>query len=356
MNPSMRRWYPGRVIGVLVLAVAPTVVPTAAGADSAVPSDPVFVALLTDGSTIAGRLARVEPGSGITLVQADETERSVAVAQLVKLTRTAAPVPVGPEGGVVLLPGNDRLARCLVGVAGDTSLRVQTTALGPLAIPLDALAGLILQRPPRTDAAEALEGRLKAEPGAAERLWLANGDRVDGLFAGLSEREVAFQPPTGRVGFARAGVLALGFNPKLVAARFDRGQLVGPTRFGVEVRIPIGEVAQVRVGGSSVVYLSDREADRVVYESYLGPTRPYRRNGSVAGGPVRLGPSCSTSSTPGRDASRPRWGWTTRPARSAASPSGSSSTANRSSTAPAWGRAIPRARSTSRSRGENRWS
>ena len=183
---------------------------------------------------------------------------------------------------------------------------------GRLAIPLDSITALIFSPPRSPEAIDALEVQVRAEAPAAEQLWLVNGDRLDGLLAGLTDRQVVFRPPTGKMPLPRSGVVALGFNPKqvveqapagayfewhlldgsrvgLAGSRVERGQVVGVARFGGEVRFPIGEVARVRVLGGSVAYLSDREADKVVYESYLGPTRPYRRGTSVAGPAIRLG-------------------------------------------------------------------
>ena len=71
--------------------------------------------------------------------------------------------------------------------------------------------------------------------------------------------------------------------------KVERGQVVGQARFGAEIRLPLGELSQVHVVGGPVVYLSDREPDRFVYEPYIGPTRPHRRDSSVLGTPIRLG-------------------------------------------------------------------
>jgi len=279
---------------------------------AAVPSDPIFGALLTDGSIISGRVIRVDPVEGVILAGPDGDERGLKVDRLVKLTRDGGPPPSVVEGGSVLLPHGDRLARCVINASGDTTLDVQSVSIGKLAVPLDAMLGLILAPPNEIDALDALEAKVRGEPRDAERLWLRNGDKVDGLFAGMTEKQVAFQPPSGRVALPRSGVVAVGFNPGqvveenppgpffewllldgsrvgLAQSRVDRGVVVGQTRFGVEVRVPIGEVARIRVLNASVVYLSDRDADRAVYEPYLGPTRPYRRDASVVGPSLKLG-------------------------------------------------------------------
>jgi hypothetical protein len=71
--------------------------------------------------------------------------------------------------------------------------------------------------------------------------------------------------------------------------RVERGQVIGTTRFGAEVRLPVGELALVHALNGPVAYLSDRETNGVLYEPYVGPTRNYRRNATVAGEVLRVG-------------------------------------------------------------------
>ena len=291
----------------------PPAAPRPAAVAAVVPSDPAFAALLVDGTTVAGRLVGTDAAGGITLAEPAGGERTVPLDRLVKLARDGTPAPpVAAEGGIVLLPGGDRLAHCNIGAAGDATVDVLWESMGGrLAIPLDAMTALILSPPREPDATDALAAQIRAGAPAAEQLWLTNGDRLDGLFAGLTDKQVAFQPANGKVALPRSGVVALAFNPAQVAeqppagpylewalldgsrvgldrSRVERGQVIGRARFGGEVRFPVGEVARARVLGAGVEYLSDRDVDKVAYESYLGPTRPYRRGLSVAGTPLRL--------------------------------------------------------------------
>ena len=285
--------------------------PGAPGATT--PSDPAFVALLTDGTTESGQVRRLGAAGGVTLAGPGDSERTIPTDRLVKLTREGASPPSKVEGGgVVVFPDGDRLAHCRIGVAGETKLDVHSSPLENVAVPLDSILGLILESPAESDAEAALVARVRSEPRSSELLWLANGDKLPGLFAGLDEKRVAFQPATGRVELDRPGVVAIGFDPAQVDykrpagpffeltlvdgsrlgatdVRVERGQVVGKARFGAEIRLPLGELAQVHVLGGSATYLSDREPDRFLYEPYIGPTRPHRRDASVAGTPLRLG-------------------------------------------------------------------
>jgi hypothetical protein len=266
----------------------------------AVPSDPAFTALLTDGSTVAGQLRRLGESEGVTLADEAGQEHSMPFGRLVKLTR---------EGGeAVLFPDGDRIARCKIGKSTDFAIGVHSFAMEDLAVPIDAILGLVLNAPTEPDAADALMVRVRGEPRTTETAWLANGDKLTGLFAGIDDRNLLFQTPGGKLDLRRtdSGVIALGFAQGQViyrrpAGRFleltlldgsrlgvtktrvERGQVIATTRFDAEVRLPLGELAQVHALNGSVAYLSDRETTDTLSEPYVGPTRPYRRNTNVAG-------------------------------------------------------------------------
>ena len=293
----------------------PTLLLLAGAADpvppgSTVPSDPVFTALLTDASTATGRIRQLGPDGSLTLVDEKGAERAVPPGRLVKLTRDRLAPALPPEGPLVLFPDGDRL-RVSNATAGDDAVDVQTLALGELKIPPDRPLGLVLNPPTDPDAIDALLTRIRDEPRNSEVLWLTNGDRMVGGFLGLGKDKLAFQPETGKVELDRGGIVALGFDPALAtyprpkgpfleltltdgsrlgvtAARVERGQVVATSRFGPEVRLPLGELARVHVLGGAVAYLADRADAITVYEGYLGPTRPYRRDGTVDGHPFRL--------------------------------------------------------------------
>ncbi len=284
-----------------------------AQASASVPSDPTFHALLTDGTTASGLIRELGASGGVTLASGEGAERAIPFDRLVKLTREGTvPPPWTNEGEVVLFPDGDRLAHCVIASAGAADLDVQPVALGKLPVPLDAILGLIFRPPSEPDALDSLESEVRSAPRAAELLWLANGDKLPGLLAGLDDKKVAFQPPAGRVEIDRQGVVALGFAPAQVVYKapagpyleltlidgtrlgltdvhVEHGQVIGTTRFQAPVRFSVGDLALVRALNGPVGYLSDREASGSQYVAYVGPTRPYRRNASVAGRSLQLG-------------------------------------------------------------------
>jgi hypothetical protein len=282
---------------------------------TATPSDPIFRAVLTDGTAVSGQIRKLNEASGVALAVAGGGETTIAADQLVKLTREGASPPAANEGGaVVLFPDGDRLARCIIGQAGDATLEVNPLALGgPIPIPLDALLGLIFKAPGEPEALDSVVAAVRTEPRKnAELLWLTNGDRVLGGFLGLDDKKIRFQPSTGKIELDRGGLQALGFDPGLVnylrpegpyleltlvdgsrlgvtKARVEGGQVVGTSRFGAEIRLPLGELARVHRLSGSVVYLSDREPTATRYVPYFGSVRPYRRGATVAGSTLRVG-------------------------------------------------------------------
>jgi hypothetical protein len=277
----------------------------------ALPSDPIFTALQTDGGTATGRVRQIGPRGAVILVGEDEAERIIPFDRLVKLTRDGVPPPpIPPEGTLVLFPEGDRI-RAIIGPAGETALEVNSEMLGELSVPLEAPIGLVLSPPTEPEALDDLLARLREEPRTSEVLWLSNGDRLTGGLLAMSAETIALQAETGRVEVARGGAIALEFDPALVNyprpegvfleltladgsrlgvtdARLEKGHVTAKARFGAAIRLPLAELTQVHVRGGSVTYLAERAEAAVQYVSYVGPTRPYRRNATVEGHPFLL--------------------------------------------------------------------
>jgi hypothetical protein len=278
---------------------------------STVASDPVFRALLTDGSTKSGRIRQLGPEGKVAL-EAEGSESAVPLARVVKLTRDNDPPQSPPEGALVVFPEGDRLRATIV-VAGETTLQVVPPALGEdkLAIPLDVLLGIVLAPPTEVEATEALLARVRGEARTGDVLWLANRDRLAGSFLELTPQKVKFQPEAGPTLVDRSGVVAIGFDPKqanyprpkedyleltfldgsrlgVTGCRVEQGHVLAATRFGAPIRLPIAELARVHVRGEAISYLSEREPAGVQYQAYVADPRPYRRDESVEGRTLRL--------------------------------------------------------------------
>lgn len=285
--------------------------------DAAVPSDPVFTVHLLDGQTFAGQLRQLGPGGRLTLVTAEGTERALPLDQVFKLTRDGAPATYAPELPVILLPDGDRLFNAVVGTDKDMAITVQPYALGRvqgnLPLPLDGIVGLVFALPAgESEGADLVLDRIRNDPRESEVLWLVNGDRMAGNFLGLDSTKIRFQTENGTLSLEQAGVSALAFDPALISyprpdgvffeltlsdgsrfgvqhARIEHGLLVGTTRFGADVRVPLNELLAVHARSDRLVYLTERPVAREQSVAYVGPSRPYQRDRTVDGHLFRLG-------------------------------------------------------------------
>ncbi len=282
--------------------------------DPVAPSDPVFDALLADGTTVAGRLKAIGGVAGPEVVLAvgdPAVDRAVPIAKLVKLTRRGVAPPALPEGSVVLLPEGDRLAG-LVHSATEEVLSVTSPLLGDQAVPLTAAVGVVLSPPAEPDALASLFDRVRGQPRDGDLAWLANGDRLAGRFQGLDAEALKFAPEAGPITLDRSSLLAVGFDPALTdyprpegpfleltltdGTRLGvrdpvlaEGNLMAAGRHGAPVRLVVDDLAGLAVRGGAATYLSERPEPAAQYVPYVGPVRPLRLDASVVGGPLLLG-------------------------------------------------------------------
>jgi hypothetical protein len=279
---------------------------------SPVPSDPIFTAYLLDGTTRTGRIHQIGTDTAIALVSAEGKEEVLAPRRLLKLVRESTPVAVAPpEGSLVLFPEGDRLYRTVIGVASETTLEVQSYALGSVAVPLESLLGLVLTLPNESAAVDALLERLRTEKRTSEGLTLANGDRLTGGFLGMNEKRIKFESGNGPIELDRGGIIALGFDPALVVyprperdfleltmadgsrlgvtqARIEQGHVVAMTRFKTLIRLALSELVQIHARTTAIAYLSERKPSAERNVGYVGPPRPCRFDLNVDGHPLRL--------------------------------------------------------------------
>lgn len=284
---------------------------SAAHAGAVVSSDPAFKALLIDGRTVSGRLASLGPGP-IKLISTDGTAHELPLNRLIKLTRDVSAAVPGLDTSHVLLPDGDRIMRVSIESSTETSLEIQSDVLGKLLVPLDGALGLIFADQSRTTELDPLWEQVRAFPRTTEVIWLTNGDRLAGGFLGLYESKIKIQVRGKPVEVDRPGVLALGFDSKLISypkpefdfleltlkdgsrlgvteARIDDGNVMATTRFGAAIKFSLNELIRLHARSSSVVYLSERKTVRDQYQSYVGPTREYRVDRTVDGHPFHLG-------------------------------------------------------------------
>ena len=179
---------PGSTLGARALLVVVAVLVASSGSGGAaadpVQPDPTFTALSLDGRTTRGRLVSLGPGV-ITLASEEGARHELPLGTVFKITREAAGSVTAVDRSMVVLPEGDRLTRVALGAANETSLEVQSDALGKLSIPLESILGWIMVEPSVRDDIDLMWDRLRLEPRKDEVVWLSNGDRLTGSFLGF---------------------------------------------------------------------------------------------------------------------------------------------------------------------------
>ena len=164
----------------------------AAGRNLPVPSEPVFTGLQVDGRTLTGRIVAIDPDR-VILASEENAKEELPFRSLVKLTRELRSSPPVPEGSHRALPGGDRLMRVIVGATTDTALEVQShSALGKLAIPLDASSGSCSRRRTRPRRSTRCWEQVRGEPQVDGRHLAGQRRPIDGGIPrpGRSRRQV----------------------------------------------------------------------------------------------------------------------------------------------------------------------
>jgi NPCBM/NEW2 domain len=275
-------------------------------------ADPIFTALLIDGRSHSGRIVSLGE-TGVTIATREGKKEKLPLDQLVKLTRDSqGAMAAGENTQAVLLAEGDRLMRATIFSATDASLELKSEILGKLEVPLDSILGMILKGSGPAENFESLRNQVLFESRSSEVVWLNNGDRLEGSFLGMDERAIKLQVGEKPVEIERSGAVAMGFDPALIryprpkgafleatlsdgtriglaSARLVEGNVEATTRFGKAVRFPVTTLTRLHSRSASVIYLSERKPAAAQYDSYIGPSRPYRVDRAVDGHPIQLG-------------------------------------------------------------------
>jgi hypothetical protein len=283
--------------------------------------EPVFALHLADGTTPVGLLREI---GGDWSIRLDGIKSFHAAGMdVISLRRQGMQLPPRPVGEQVVLSNGDRVPLLVGAVVRLTGERLDATPQSPLKVvtgselklPLAAVALLWIAAPDGTDEPALLLRRLLAARRSKDVVLLRNGDRVEGtvtaLDRGTSCRLEVNKKPL-EVPFAR--VAAIAFNTDLLArprpkgpfgylvlsnggrlalasAQVDvkRGVLLAKTILGTAVHVPILHVAALDLLQGRASYLSDLEPRSYQHTPFLGVSWPLVKDGSAAGGDLRLG-------------------------------------------------------------------
>lgn len=225
--------------------------------------------------------------------------------------RTSAIAPTDP---LVVLAGGDILALRaeLIDDESLTARWVHFPTWPAIKLPLEAVRGLLLNRPAGAAAGARLFNQIFEYREPQDAIILANGDNLAGEIIGLDEKTLSLQNPPGTSSIDRSGIRAIIFNPTLSnneplkgegaflslidGSRFrardlkfgalDRLSL--RTAFGIQIELPLSAVESVRFLGGCATYLSDLTPANYKFEPFLDLDWPLRNDRNVSGGFLTL--------------------------------------------------------------------
>ena len=218
-----------------------------------------------------------------------------------------------PEQGrgvaLVLADGSILMAE---NVAADKErLTANSELLGTLKLPLEALAGIVLQMPSQPADRDKLLDRLLRATGDADRLLLQNGDELTGLLTGIADEVAKLETDVGPVAIKLDRAAAIILNPTLKhkpkdhrfrawAGLSDGSRLLCAQLLMDRQSLKLTAFGQTFVGspaalvflqplGGRAVYLSDLKPAEYQQTPYLDLSWPYQTDRNVTGGQLRCG-------------------------------------------------------------------
>jgi NPCBM/NEW2 domain len=295
-----------------VAAFPASLVPEGNGEGSA-----LFELETAEGSLHKGPLVELrEDGS---LVLGGRPPLRVPGVEVIALRRLGSRLPPWPSNECVILTSQDVLAGSAAQLQGDQLVLRAELSNRPaegeqdMLLNMPIISVIWLGAPADGEQTELLQRRLLTEQRRHDVLWLRNGDRLEGLFAGVDGKTVSFKTeqakPTqihrGRVAAialstelalrprARSTythvVLANGSRISLATVRLEASDLVGKTLAGTNLRIPLAQLVVLEARGGRSMYLSDLKPGRFEEIPYFDTRWGYRNDASVAGRGLRLG-------------------------------------------------------------------
>ncbi|HEX4149894.1 MAG TPA: NPCBM/NEW2 domain-containing protein [Pirellulales bacterium] len=217
-------------------------------------------------------------------------------------------------------------------------LPVDSALLGPIALPLESVLGVIFQPPALPAQHDMLVRQLIARKDAAgrtldaDRLILANGDQLQGTIVALDERSVQLERGSRAAPVEVARLAALAFNPSLVndpadsklhalvglrdGSRLSIGRMeiagqeavLHPSAdLALAWKIQADAVVFVQPLRGEAVYLSDLPVAGYRHVPFLSTSWPYELDRSAEGAQLRAGGQIYPKGIGMHSASRLTW-------------------------------------------------
>lgn len=289
---------------------------------------------LLDGSEVTGSVESLDRG-GIRLAG---EERTISFHELrgIRFQRDRATGPGAgsagqddPASSAFLLFASGEVLKGRVessdGKVVRTTVRGKATPghsagepIGEISLPLPAVRAFRLREPHRTD--RIFEESLRGEPAKSDLIFVRRGDqllKVEGVFRGLDEREVALEYAGKVERIRRSRVLGVILSP-VAGVELESGdegtlELAGGGRMPVILRgiasttseggrgpaleveiqgfpwkVDLRHVLEVSFASDRILFLSDLGASRVREVPFFNSRFPHRRDASVSGGALLL--------------------------------------------------------------------
>jgi hypothetical protein len=260
------------------------------------------------GDPWAAEITAVDSQGQITF-SAGAMHRTLPIAGLLRWGHpaevTRGPVLLLADGGLIVADGIQ---------LDKSTLQAHADLLGPLKLPLELVAGAVLQLPIDRPRRDRLLDRVAAGAERSDRLLLANGDEIRGTLQGVDDERVRVQADVGPLAIELDRVAAfvlrtpaapptaprpaiawtgLADGSRLRAARLVVDPAAGTLRVtlgsGAELSAAAGKLTWIQPSGGRAVYLSDLRADGYRHVPFLSLAWPYRVDRSVQNGWLRCG-------------------------------------------------------------------
>jgi hypothetical protein len=276
----------------------------AAGWGQSPPALPVITPV--EGLPFAGLLVEADSAWMLTF-RTGEMVRKLPAADLVIYGHFREP----GRGPLVLFADGGLLVADIL-KSEQSGLLVTSPILTEKKIPIDKLAAVVFQPPVARQQRDLLLDQAHRATGREDRLLLANGDELQGMFKTLAEHTLTFRTALGEMTLDTRQVVALVFDPslrrewkaeglrawlglsdggRLLVNRLRIKEDVAEVGFAGDQQ---GEIAAERLValqplGGRATYLSDIKPQGYRHVPFLELTWPYQIDRNVKGGMLRCG-------------------------------------------------------------------
>jgi hypothetical protein len=262
------------------------------------------VVIPATGAPFEGQLQSISADGQATFL-ADGAPRTMSLADV---ARHGAFVEPG-QGIEVLLAGGSRIVADAVHTA-DEKLHVESALLGEQIIPLEFVAGLVLNPPRDVQDRDRLTNRVLEPTARSDRLLLSNGDELTGTVASVTATAVLIESQGQKLSVELPRIAAVAFDPTLAAtAHAARGHALVGLRDGSRIAatglivndkqvqltmpdrstwtFPADALVCVQPLAGKATYLSDLKAEGYRHLPFLSQSWPYRNDANATGTQLR---------------------------------------------------------------------